>query len=315
MQRILLTGSSGFVGSVLAASLESLPHCVISKIVRKRSNSSDTSHIEIGNIDAKADFSEALVCVTVVVHCAARAHIMNDTSTDPLQAYRQINVDGTRNLAEQAAAAGVKRFIYLSSIKVNGEATTETPFTAQNSAHYEDAYGQSKFEAEQALWEISQRTGLEVVIIRPPLVYGPGVKGNFASLVKLVKKGMPLPLGAVNNQRSLVALDNLVDLIITCIDHPAAANQTFLVSDDDDVSTTKLLRRMAQAFGKQQLLLPLPKWIMALPAKLVGKQGAVDRLFGSLQVDISHTKETLGWHPPVTMQQQLRKIADSLESK
>jgi len=246
--------------------------------------------------------------VGVIVHIAARVHVMADTVADPLDEYRAVNVAGTLNLARQAAASGVKRFVFVSSIKVNGEATSESKaFRYDDTPTPEDPYSISKAEAESGLKQISAQTGMEVVIIRPPLVYGPGVKANFAAMMKLARINLPLPLGAIHNKRSLVALDNLVDLIVTCIEHPNAANQTFLVSDDQDVSTTELLQMMTRATGKTPRLIPVSVRWLKLVGKLTGKQAVVDRLCGNLQVDISHTKDTLGWAPPVTVEEGIAR--------
>ena len=228
--------------------------------------------LEIQDLDADTDWSTALANQQVVIHTAARAHIMKDEVADPLAEYRRVNVDGTLNLARQAAGAGVKRFIFISSIKVNGEQTPlGQPFTADDTPAPEDAYGISKFEAEQGLLQLAAETGMEIVIVRPPLVYGQGVKGNFANMIKMMEKGLPLPLGAINNQRSLVAVDNLVDLIITCIDHPAATNQVFLAGDGDDISTTDLLRGVAKAIGKPSHLIPVPSSVLMFAATFLGK--------------------------------------------
>ena len=233
---------------------------------------------------------------------------MEDTEADPLTAFRAVNVDGTLNLARQAAAAGVKRFLFVSSVKVNGESTPpERAFTEADAPNPQDAYGQSKHEAEQGLRQLSADTGMEVVIIRPPLVYGPGVKANFATLMRAVQRGWPLPLGAVHNQRSLVGLDNLVDFIITCITHPQAANQTFLVSDGQDLSSTELVRGMAQAAGVPTRLLPVPVGALQVGASLLGKGDAVQRLCGNLQVDMSKARILLGWVPPVSVEEGLRR--------
>jgi nucleoside-diphosphate-sugar epimerase len=262
----------------------------------------------VDSLEANTDWTAALKNQQVVIHAAARAHIMKDELPDPLAEYREINVEGTLNLARQSIEAGVKRFVYMSSIKVNGEQTLlDLPFTAEDVPAPEDSYGISKREAEQGLRELASETGMEVVIIRPPLVYGPGVKGNFASMIKLVAKGLPLPLGAVHNKRSLVALDNLVDLIITCIDHPGAANETFLVSDGEDLSTTQLLRGVAEAMGKQSRLIPIPAGLLQFGATLLGKKAMAQRLLGSLQVDISHTRKCLNWTPPLTVKQGLQR--------
>jgi nucleoside-diphosphate-sugar epimerase len=254
------------------------------------------------------DWSIALEGVAVVVHSAARVHVMHDTEADPLAAFRAVNVEGTLNLARQAAAAGVKRFVFVSSVKINGESTQlGRAFTEVDLPNPQDAYGQSKHEAEQGLRQLSTDTGMKVAIIRPPLVYGPGVKANFASLMRAVQRGWPLPLGAVHNQRSLVALDNLVDFIVTCITHPQATNQTFLVSDGQDLSTTELVRGLAQAAGVPARLLPVPVWALQAGASLLGKGDAVQRLCGNLQVDISKARSLLGWVPPVSVEEGLRR--------
>jgi nucleoside-diphosphate-sugar epimerase len=233
---------------------------------------------------------------------------MHDTVADTLMAFRAVNVDGTLNLARQAAALGVKRFVFISSVKVNGESTPPgREFTEADAPNPQDAYGQSKHEAEQGLRQLSADTGMEVVIIRPPLVYGPGVKANFAALMRAVQRGWPLPLGAVHNQRSLVALSNLVDFIVTCITHPQAANQTFLVSDGQDLSTTELVRGLAQAAGVPACLLPVPVWALQAGATLLGKGDAVQRLCGNLQVDMSKARSLLGWVPPVSVEEGLRR--------
>lgn len=269
-------------------------------------------------VNGSADFSPALIDCETVIHCAARVHVMRDTVEDPLIVYREVNTIGTINLAKQAVNAGVKRFIFISSIKVNGEKThMGIPFTEQDAYAFGDDYGQSKSEAEIELQNLAKSTGLEVVIIRPTLVYGAGVKANFASLMNLVSKGIPLPLGCItNNQRSLVSIENLVDLIVTCIDHPKAANQVFLVSDDHDVSTSEMVREMAVALGKPTWQLPVPVWCYKLVGKLFNKLDVVDRLTGSLQVDITHTKQTLGWKPPQSLQDGFKQTAQAfLQSK
>jgi UDP-glucose 4-epimerase len=237
---------------------------------------------------------------------------MQEATADPLEEFRRANVQGTLNLARQAAAAGVRRFVFVSSIKVNGEATQlGSPFKADDTPAPLDAYGVSKMEAEQGLREIARQTGMEVVIIRPPLVYGPGVKANFAVMMRWLKRGIPLPLGAIHNQRSLVALDNLVDLLVTCLTHPAAANQTFLVSDGDDVSTTELLRRMGQALGCPARLMPVQVSLLKLAAAMVCKRDVAQRLCGSLQVDIEKTRRVLGWTPPISLDEGLKKAGEA----
>ncbi len=304
----LVTGAGGFVGKSLCAAL-SMRRFSVRTALRSMSNrAGDFESVVVGGINADTGWSAVLQGVGTAVHLAARVHVMHDTEDDPLRAFRAVNVYGTLNLARQAAAAGVKRFVFVSSIKVNGESTLlGRAFNEADTAKPQDAYGQSKHEAEHGLRQIAVETGMEVVIIRPPLVYGPGVKANFAALMRAVQRGWPLPLGAVHNQRSLVALDNLVDFIVTCITHPQAANQTFLVSDGQDLSTTELVRGMAQAAGVPARLLPVPVWALQAGASLLGKGDAVQRLCGNLQVDISKARSLLGWVPPVSVEEGLRR--------
>jgi nucleoside-diphosphate-sugar epimerase len=272
--------------------------------------------IAIGSLSSETDWTVALRSVDKVVHLAARVHVMNDKSSDSLAEFRRVNVEGTANLARQAAAAGVRRFVYLSSIKVNGELTeVGQPFTADDAPAPEDPYGVSKQEAEQALRQIAVDTGMEVVIIRPPLVYGPGVKANFESMMRWLARGVPLPLAAVTqNRRSLVALDNLVDLIMTCLSHPAAANQTFLVSDGEDLSTAELLKRMDAALGHPARLFCVPSLLLKIGAQAVNKPGIYQRLCGSLQLDINNTRQLLGWTPPVSVDEGLRRAAQGFRA-
>lgn len=303
---ILVTGANGFIGGALTQQIE-----VRGYLVRKFAM---RTALTPGRSTAKLPHARTEIAmlngVYGVVHLAARVHVMHDTESDPLAAFRHSNVETTLALASQAAQAGVQRFIFISSVKVNGEYTQPgRPFRADDAPAPQDPYGISKMEAEIGLRAIAQQTGMEVVIIRPPLVYGPGVKANFASMVRWLQRGVPLPLGAVNNRRSLVALDNLVDLIITCLDHPAAANQTFMVSDGEDVSTTELLRRMGAALGKPARLIPVPPRLMALAAGLVGKPDIALRLFASLQVDTAPTRQLLDWKPPVSLDQGLLQVA------
>ncbi|MCP1673982.1 nucleoside-diphosphate-sugar epimerase [Natronocella acetinitrilica] len=249
--------------------------------------------------------------VDVVVHCAARAHIMRDVAEEPLAEFRKVNAEGTISLAQQAAQAGVRRFVFLSSIKVNGESTpVAEPFRPNDLPAPQDAYGQSKQEAEEGLGAIMRDKGMEVVIVRPPLVYGPGVKANFARLMRLVELGLPLPLASVDNRRSLVGLDNLVDMLIQCIHAPNVAGKTLLVSDGQDLSTPDLIRLIARAMNKKPRLLPVPPRALHLLGRMLGKQDEVERLCGSLCVDISETKRLLGWTPPHSPEEQIRRTVD-----
>tara|TARA_R110001592_G_scaffold74670_7_gene226693 strand:- start:9637 stop:10650 length:1014 start_codon:yes stop_codon:yes gene_type:complete len=309
LKKILITGTTGFLGRALTSKLQKVESVTLLSTSRFKTSE------EMLALDFSTDFNvEAeLSDIDVIIHCAARVHILNDTDSNPLDAFRAVNTYGTLNLANQAVDAGVQRFIFISSIKVNGESTDlDFPFQPDNEFVPTDPYGLSKYEAEVGLRKIAKETEMEVVIIRPPLVYGPGVKANFSSMMKWVYKGLPLPLGGIkNNRRSLVALDNLVDLIVCCIDHPKAANQTFLVSDDYDLSTTQLLMDMATALGVVNRLFPIPSSWFTLAAKLIGKPAISQRLYGSLQVDISKTKEMLGWEPPYSAAECMKKTADA----
>lgn len=313
--KFLLTGASGFVGRALAGRLHSSGAPVV-ELGRRPSGLGAAAFFPVDDLAAAdASFADALAGVEVVVHCAARAHVMRDEAVDPLDEYRRVNVEGTLNLARQAAAAGVRRFVFLSSIKVNGEGTAMgCSYRADDPPAPEDAYGISKAEAEAGLRQIARETGMEWVAIRPVLVYGAGVKGNFASLLRWLKRGWPLPLGAVvDNRRSLLALDNLVDFIVLCAHHPAAANQVFLASDGEDVSTAELLRRVGRAIGRPARLLPVPLRVLCFAAQILGKGEQAQRLLGSLRVDIEKNKALLGWTPPVGMNAQLRRLAHENE--
>lgn len=307
-RRVLVTGATGFVGEAVVFRI--LLDKVYAPVAAVRGESRLSGLCDVVPFDLSAGIElPALVQIDTVVHCAARVHVMSDSAADPLAKFREINVRGAVRLAHKAAESGVRRFVFISSIKVNGEATLPgMPFKADDQPAPVDPYGVSKCEAEERLREIGRETGMEIVIIRPPLVYGPGVKANFLSMMNWLRKGLPLPLGALRNQRSLVALGNLVDLIVTCIEHPAAANQTFLVSDGEDLSTTRLLRRMAAALDKRALLLPLPQILLQAAAQLMGKDMA-QRLCGSLQVDIDKTRLLLQWSPPVSVDKALKDTA------
>ena len=309
---ILLTGGSGFVGRGVLELLSK--HQPVRATLRQLNIAGGTfrgvDFIQ-SSLSIDQDWSSALSGVSVVVHCAARVHVMNEDAKDPLLEFRRVNVHGTFNLARQASEAGVRRFVFISSIKVNGERTDlGHPFTADQVPVPSDPYGVSKYEAEMGLKALSKETGMEVVIIRPTLVYGPGVKANFLSMMNWLRRGIPLPLGGITkNRRSFVFLDNLVDLINVCICHPAAANQTFLVSDDEDLSTAGLLDHMALALGLPSKLIIVPTALISLGAKLISRPDISQRLCGSLQVDIKKTKDLLGWSPPVSVDEGLRQTA------
>jgi UDP-glucose 4-epimerase len=310
---ILLTGASGFLGGVVFDGLSEHHVTVIGREVNKVNHPCNFFKM---NINSTCDYSDALKNIVVVIHCAARVHVMDDTSEDPLSCFLETNVGGALNLARQASESGVKRFIFISSIKVNGESTsTGSKFTSSDELIPEDPYGISKAEAEEGLLEIAKETGMEVVIIRPPLVYGPGVKGNFLNLLKLSNLPIPLPFGLINNKRSMIYLNNLVDLIITCIDHPKAANRVFLASDGDDLSLSRLLTLIRQSMNKSPLLLPIPSFLFNLFCKLSGKSELVDRLIGNLQVDSSDAKKYLNWTAPYSVEQGIKATVDDFLKK
>lgn len=316
---VAVTGATGFVGRALVQRLLALEVSRVRVAVRQAGHGLDP-RLEVVTVDAlSADnrWHEFVAGIDVVVHCAARVHVLDESAADPQTEYFQANVAATLNLAEQAAAAGVRRFVFVSSIKVNGEHSLPgSPFKASDVGCPEDPYGVSKQLAEQQLRELATRTGMDVVIVRPVLVYGPGVKANFLNMMRWLDKGIPLPLGAINNRRSLVALDNLVDLLVTCLEHPKAANQTLLVSDAEDMSTTELLTRVGKALGKPARLLPVPMWLLSGLATLLGKRAFSQRLCGSLQVDIDKTRTLLDWQPPVSVDQALQQTANHyLENK
>ena len=311
--KVLVTGASGFVGRELCKELSRRGESVVA-IVRESTGVEvlSTQEVRIADLAENRDWSSVFEGVGVVVHLAARVHMMGEKASQNLDDYRALNVDGTERLARAAAAQGVRRFIFLSSIKVNGESTQPgRPYTPDDVPGPVDAYGISKLEAEKALRKLAKETGMEVVIIRPVLVYGPGVKANFRTMMRAMNRGIPLPLGSIDNRRSLVALENLVDLIATCKDHSNAAGQIFLVSDGHDLSTTELLRRTSLALGRSPRLFPMSNWFLRMAARIIGKTDFVERLCGSLQVDITKTRTLLNWDPPVKLDVALEKAADS----
>lgn len=310
---MLITGASGFVGKALC--LEAVSRGLTVRAA-SRSESTFPSAVEcvfVEDINGSTDWHDTLTGCDVVAHLAARAHVMHDTTAEPFTEFRKVNVDGTLNLARQAASAGVKRFVFISSIGVNGAETFSTPFVVQDEPAPHSPYAVSKHEAELGLRALALETGIEVVIIRPPIVYGPNAPGNFGSLIRWLSHGLPLPLGVVSqNRRSLVALANLVDLILTCMHHPKAANQTFLVSDGEDLSTTELLQKMGNAMNRPVRLLPVPVSLLSCAARFLGKTAMAQSLLGSLQVDISKTCTLLDWKPPVSVDEGLRRAAQQV---
>lgn len=306
--RILVTGANGFVGKELISNLRNLGHEVVPAV---RSSCGIEGEKIIGDIDATTQWTNVLTKVNVVIHLAARVHVMRSKSESCENLFRIINIEGTLNLAKQAADAGVKRLIFLSSIKVNGEFTSQgKAFSANDLPDPMGAYACSKWEAEKGLLKISQDTGLEVVIVRPPLVYGPGVKANFLSLIRWVKKGIPLPFGSVDNRRSLVALGNLLSLLVICIDHPKAANEVFLVSDGEDLSIEDLIRRLGKSMNRPAKIIPYSGRFINLALGVLGKQDLGQRLFGNLQVDIRKNKDVLGWTPKISVDEGLRRVSE-----
>ena len=304
--KIILTGATGFVGGHILEKLSDWKVLTIGRSCPRKGVTSDFYKAEIGRgVNFRTAFSEG----DVVIHCAARAHIMRDVVENPLEVYREVNTQGTLELASQAASSGVKRFIFVSTIKVNGEKTElGMPFTSEDVVMPAEPYAISKYEAEVGLKQIAESSGMEVVVIRPPLVYGPGVGANFAAMLNVVSKGVPLPFGCVHkNKRSMVFIYNLVDLIVTCIDHPKAGNQIFLVSDGEDLSTRETVRSLACAFGRRLLMFPIPVFLFRFAGRLLGKGDVVGRVVDSLQVDIGKTRECLGWTPPYSIDVGFKK--------
>lgn len=307
---ILVTGGGGFIGRGVVAALIGR-NIAFRQAVRR--DATTPQAVTIAEIDGETHWSHAVAGRHCVLHLAARAHILHESATDPLAAYRAVNTAGTLRLAEQAAAAGVRRFVFVSTVKVHGESSPlGRPFAETMAPAPADPYALSKWEAEQGLAAIAARTGMEVVVVRPPLVYGPGVKANFAALMRAVARGWPLPLGAIANRRSLVGVDNLVDFLLLCLEHPAAANQTFLVGDGEDLSTPELLHRLGTAMGRPARLWPVPPALLATGAALLGRRAAVERLCGNLQVDIAKAHALLGWTPPVGVDEGLRRTVQGI---
>lgn len=310
--KFMISGAGGFVGKALCAELFRRGQSVSVAVRSEKSLIENTEVIIVGAIDSETKWADALRDVDVVIHLAARVHVMRESAMDPLAEFLQVNLHGTSNLARQAACFGVKRLVFASSIKVNGEQTSATQaFTELDEPNPHDYYSISKWQAEQALWRIAQDTGLEIVVVRPPLVYGPGVKGNFAQMLAVVAKRIPLPLASVHNRRSLIYVENLVDALIACATHPVAAGQTYLVCDSEDVSTPNLLRQLGDAMRYPAHLLPFPTSWLRILGKLSGKSDQVERLLGSLQVDSGKIRRDLDWVPPYTLQQGLQATAES----
>ena len=309
---VLVTGASGFIGRVLCSTLLAKGHLIRAAIRSEDSVplAKELGVVAVGEVGAQTDWSAALVGVDCVIHCAARVHVMQETEADAMVAYRSVNVDGSSALAEQAVAAGVRRLVFLSSIGVNGVHTNgRRPFRFTDAPQPIDDYAISKWEAEEALKAVAANTSLELVVVRPPLVYGPGCKGNLLRLLRLVHSGIPLPLGAAQNQRSFIGLNNLVDLLICCIDHPAAAGWTFLASDGEDFAIPQLIRFMAEGMNRSSRLLRMPLPLLQAGGSLLGKRRDIDRLFYSLQVNSEDTRAQLNWNPPVPVEEGVREMA------
>jgi len=307
--RVLVTGANGFVGRALGRELLRRGRRVRAAVRRDAGLPDGCEARVVGDLGPDTDWSAALDGVDAVAHLAARVHVVRERAVDPSAAFRRTNVEGTLRLARSAATAGVRRLVFLSSVKVLGEATPDGPFTDSSPANPRDPYGASKREAETGLSELAARSGMEVVILRPPLVYGPGVKGNFLSLLRLIERGVPLPLGGVRNQRSLLYLGNLVDAVDLCLSHDGAAGRTFLIRDGEDLSTAELVRRLAAALGRRAPLFPLPEGVLRLAAGCIGRRAAAQRLLGSLTVDDRRIRSELNWQPPFTVDQGLAETA------
>ena len=313
MGRVLVTGANGFIGRALCDGLRqrAIP---LRRVFRMPPGDYDSGEagsdwIAVGDINAHTDWAGALEGIETVIHLAARVHVMEERVDDSLAEYRMVNTSGTERLARAAVKAGVKRFLYISSVKVNGEATEDSPFTEESPADPRDPYAVSKWEAECALRDIAAETELEAVIIRLPLVYGPEVGGNFLRLLNWVYKGMPLPFGSIRNKRSLLYLGNLVDFLIVCADHPQAPGNTFLISDGDDLSTPELVRKLARGLNRPAHLVSFPSTVMRLGAKAVNRETDLRRLLGSLQVDPGKARTVIGWSPPLSADEGISRAA------
>jgi nucleoside-diphosphate-sugar epimerase len=315
VRRVLVTGASGFVGAALCPALARAGHRVRRALRRAEPGSGDDT-VTVADIGLAFDWSSVLTGIDTIVHLAGRAHVMRESGSlaDPYGAYRQTNVVGTEALARAAVAAGVRRLVFASSIKVNGESTASRPFRESDPPAPEDDYGRSKREAEERLRAIASESGLEVVIVRPPLVYGPGVKGNIARLIQIIDRGIPLPLGAIDNRRSLIGLTNLTHALRLCVEHEAAAGETFLVADDEGVSTPALIRAIANALRRPARLLRVPTRILEAAAGITGS-GALARLIGSLEVDSRRIRERLGWRPAVSMQDEIAAMVHAYHNQ
>ena len=321
MKKILITGANGFIGNSLYKTLLKAGRSCVGTVrsINLNSSNSNNKYIEVGNIGSNTNWKEILNDVDCIIHCAGKAHIMETKKDDKQSIYHSANVDGTKQLAKQAAEAKVKRLIFLSSIKVNGEYTTNNNDTGEDCSlkkifmhsdkpNPDDAYAISKFKAEKELWKISSRTGLEVVVVRLPLVYGCGAKGNVARLVKSLRSRIPLPLGLVKNQRSMIGIDNLVDLLLQCVDHQEASGKTFLVSDGKDLSTPEFIRLIASSMGRKPNLFNFPISLLKFLSSILGRREEINRLTGSLRIDNSYTKETLNWTPPISVEEGISRM-------
>jgi nucleoside-diphosphate-sugar epimerase len=314
--KLLLTGSTGFVGQAVLRQLGNLPYYEVAAAARHRASleAPNLRCVPVPDLSAQTDWSEALSGAQAVLHLAGRAHVMRELACDPLAEFRATNTAATLHLARQAALAGVRRFVFVSSVKVHGERTAPSrPFDERMVPMPVDAYAISKHEAEQGLRVLAAETGMDVVIVRPPLVYGPGAKANFAALAQAIARGRTLPLGAIDNRRSLVAVDNLVDLLLACLQHPRAANECFLVSDGEDLSSAELARRLGAAIGRPARLLRVPAALLRAGASLIGRGDAARRLCDNLQVDITKARTLLGWTPPISVDEGLRRAVRGMQ--